>query len=178
MADEGPQLGEGSRWGGSPRYSAHSTAPIRRDHHLRKGDLDGDQLRGRGRGSPQPVRPCGGRASSAHPPPEAALAARGRGRLGSGVQGLGARRLRAGGAGDIGAPARAPGQVLQRACRSVAATRRRHSVQRSTGSTRFRSISCCPRTATARSHAPNTPRPEPRSISPASTGSMAPQPKC
>ena len=69
------------------------------------------------------VRPPGGRAAPGHPSPEAAVAAGGRGAVGPGVQGLGARRLRARRAGHLGAPPPPPRHRLPGAGRPAAPPR-------------------------------------------------------
>ena len=118
------------------------------------------------------LQPQGRRAPARHPPPEAPVAAGGRGGVRPGVQGVGARCLRAGRAGHLGAPPPAPGPLLQRAGRPAAAARRRagHPRRRRRRRRSSTSPSACAARAATTGRSPST--------SPASSSSAAPRPRC
>ena len=67
------------------------------------------------------------RTATSHSPPEGPVAARCRGALGPGIQGVGPRRVRAGRAGDLGAAPPAPRRDLRGPVRPAAAARARDS---------------------------------------------------
>ena len=94
-------------------------------------DRLGPQVRGHGR-----------RAPAGDPGPAAPVAAGGRGAVGRGVQGVGARRLRAGRAGDLGGPPPAPGPLLRRARRPAPPGRRRPRLRAPAGRRRPRRPWC------------------------------------
>ena len=112
--------------GWTNRGVSRSTTTVgqRHDRRDRRGH---DVIR---RGHRPHLRRQGRRAPAGHPQAEGPVAAGGRGRVRPGVQGVGARRLRAGRAGHLGAPAAAPGPLLQRAGRPAPARRRRPRLRR------------------------------------------------
>ncbi len=163
---------------GGIRHGCHALAGFRTGAVSRHGDERSEDLdchgehgvarRGRaGRVRTGGIRPSGGLPPARSAQADAPLASGRRGHVGPGVQGVGARRLRAGRARHLGAEAAAPGQALRRPRRPAAARRTTTPrvgvpTARATATARARAVpdaSCGRGTATTRS----------RSTSPSST---------